>query len=101
MLRVLSGSGGISSTRLTWSRSGAHSLRTRAMSRGLKMRAADVGTDLRKKLRSRTFMARLMGGRNWRDMSSSPSLSSAVGCAGRPIGWAMAYLFEEGLVVRA
>jgi len=61
----------MSSTRFTRRRSLAHSFRTRDMSLGRKIRAAESGIFFWKKLRSSTFMARFTGGRKRRDISSS------------------------------
>jgi hypothetical protein len=67
------------------------SLRHREMSLGLKMRAAEVGMVLWKKLRSSTFMARLTGGANMSVVASGEDIDIdtgklrgvAWGCRGR------------------
>jgi hypothetical protein len=52
------------------------SLRHRDMSFGLKMRAAEVGMVLWKKLRSSTFMARFTGGANMSSVASVGDIES-------------------------
>lgn len=82
----VSGSALIGSTRALFrvSRLAVSSVRHREMSLGLKMRAADTGTVFWKKVRSSTFMARLIGGANM----SAASVEAIEEAGARGCCWA-------------